>query len=114
MTPVAYVLIALLLAVGAGFIVIIRKLEELAARNEAASAARQASLLAAKEELLQAAARIEAGLARTREQQAASHAEAAALFQAQHAAIKTGVQSTDDLARAVSELKVAITAATTL
>ena len=114
MTPVAYILIALLLAVGAGFIVIVRKLEDLAARTEAASAARQASLAAVKDELLQAAFRIEAGLAKTREQQAAAHAENVSLTRAQHAAIKVGVQSADDLARVVSELKVAISAATTL
>jgi hypothetical protein len=114
MTPIAYILIALLLAVGAGFIVIVRKLEDLAARTEAASAARQASLAAVKDDLLQAASRIEAGLARTREQQAATHAEVVALAQAQHAAIKTGVQSTDDLARVVADLKAAISAATKL
>lgn len=114
MTPIAYILIALLLAIGAGFIVIVRKLEDLAARTEAASVARQSALAVAKEELLQAASRIEAGLARTREQQAAAHVEAVALAQAQHVAIKTGVQSTDDLARAIAELKVAISAATTL
>ncbi len=114
MTPVAYILIALLLAISAGFIVVVRKLEDLAARTEAASAARQAALEAAKAELLQAASRIDAGLAKARELQAAAHAEDVALSQAQHAAIKTGVQSSDDLARVVAELKVAISAATKL
>lgn len=114
MTPVAYILIALLLAIGAGFIVIVRKLEDLAVRTESASAARQAALETTKVELLQAASRIEVGLAKARELQAAAHAEAVAFSQAQHAAIKTGVQSSDDLARAIAELKVTISAATKL
>jgi len=114
MTPISYILIALLLAIAVGFIVIVRKLEDLAARTEAASASRQAALAAAKDDLFQAASRIETGLARVREQQAASHAEAVALAQAQHLAIKAGVQSSDDLARAIAELKVAISSATSL
>lgn len=114
MTPVAYILIAFILAVAVGFIVLIRKLEELSARTEAASAAREAALRAAKDELVQALSRIDVSLARIREQQAAAHADNAALAQAQHAAIKTGVQATDDLRLAVQELKAAITAATAL
>lgn len=114
MTHVAYILIGLLLAVAVGFIVLIRKLEELSARTEAASAAREAALKAAKDEVIQALGRLDVSLARIREQQTAAHAENAALSQAQHAAIKTGVQATDDLRNAVQELKAAITAATSL
>lgn len=114
MSPEVYVLLALFLSVTVGLVLLMKLLEKVRLQAEAIAKRQDEAEAALREQVKASAEKLDQRLLRLMEAEAKAQAALDALVRAQHAAIEANSRATEQLAGAVSELRLALLESTKL
>ncbi len=114
MSPEVYVLLALFLSLTVGLVLLMKLLEKVRLQAEAIAKRQDEAAAALREQVKVSAEKLDQRLLRLMEAEAKAQSTLDALVRAQHAAIEANSRATEQLAGAVSELRLALLESTKL
>lgn len=114
MSPEVYALLALFLSVTVGLVLLMKLLEKVRLQAEAIAKRQDEAEAALREQVKASAEKLDQRLLRLMEAEAKAQTALDALVRAQHAAIEANSRATEQLAGAVSELRLALLESTKL
>jgi hypothetical protein len=114
MSPEVYVLLALLLSLTVGLVLLFQRLERFRLQAESVAKRQDEADAALREQVKASAEKLDQRLLRLMEADAKAQAALDALIRAQHAATEANSRATEQLAGAVSDLRLALLESTKL